>query len=78
MMQKALFFNAADSSLLPKADLILVTHEHGDHMDADVIEIIRTEKTDLVLTQKCMDRVNIQSGIVMKKPSLHHDPGDGG
>jgi L-ascorbate metabolism protein UlaG (beta-lactamase superfamily) len=56
----------ADYSKLPKADLILVTHEHGDHLDADVIKLISTERTDLIFTQRCMDRVNIPNGIVMK------------
>ena len=37
----------ADYSQLPKADLILITHEHGDHLDAKVIKIISSEKTDL-------------------------------
>jgi len=31
----------ADYSQLPKADLILVTHEHGDHLDTKAIDIIR-------------------------------------
>jgi L-ascorbate metabolism protein UlaG (beta-lactamase superfamily) len=56
----------ADYSLLPKADLILVTHEHGDHLDVDILKKISTEKTDLVFTQKCMERANIQDAIVMK------------
>ena len=56
----------ADYSLLPKADLILVTHEHGDHLDVDVLKKISTEKTDLVFTQKCMERANVQDAIVMK------------
>jgi L-ascorbate metabolism protein UlaG (beta-lactamase superfamily) len=56
----------ADYSELPKADLILVTHEHGDHLDAKVIKQISTGKTELVFTQICMDIVNNQSGIVMK------------
>ena len=56
----------ADYSKLPKADLILVTHEHGDHLDPDVLEEISTEKTDCVFTQKCMDKVKIQNGIIMK------------
>jgi len=56
----------ADYSGLPKADLILVTHEHGDHLDTEVIKLLSTEKTDLVFTQKCMDTVNIPNGIVMK------------
>lgn len=27
----------ADYSKMPKADLILITHEHGDHLDAGAI-----------------------------------------
>jgi L-ascorbate metabolism protein UlaG (beta-lactamase superfamily) len=54
----------ADYSQLPKADLILVTHEHGDHLDSKAIGIIRQEKTDLVLTKKCTDKV--EGGIIMK------------
>ncbi len=56
----------ADYTELPKADLILVTHEHGDHLDIEVIKLLTTEKTDLVFTQKCMDRVKDENGIVMK------------
>lgn len=43
----------ADYSTLPKADIILITHEHGDHFDLKVIKILRTEKTSLVLTENC-------------------------
>ncbi len=54
----------ADYSKLPKADLILVTHEHGDHLDTKAIDIIRQEKTDLVLTKDCA--VKAKGGIIMK------------
>jgi len=37
--------SAADYSRLPKADLILVTHEHGDHLDAKAIQAISTDST---------------------------------
>jgi len=30
---------------LPKADLILVTHEHGDHLDVDLIKTLRKDAT---------------------------------
>jgi L-ascorbate metabolism protein UlaG (beta-lactamase superfamily) len=56
----------ADYSGLPKADLILVTHEHGDHLDTGAIKLLSTDKTDLVLTQKCMERIKDEGGIVMK------------
>ncbi len=53
----------ADYSKVPKADLILLTHEHRDHLDLKAIEILRAEKTDVVLTQTCSSQVN--DGIVM-------------
>lgn len=54
----------ADYSTLPKADIILVTHEHGDHLDPEVIGIIRGEKTDMILTEKCTEKV--KGGLIMK------------
>lgn len=54
----------ADYSQLPKAYMILITHEHGDHLDQKAIETIRTEKTDVVLTEKCAEKV--EGGLVMK------------
>ena len=38
----------ADYSTLPDADLILVTHEHRDHLDVEAIAEIRTETTRIV------------------------------
>jgi L-ascorbate metabolism protein UlaG (beta-lactamase superfamily) len=54
----------ADYSKLPKADLILLTHEHGDHLDTKAIGIIRGEQTKVVLTKPCVEKVT--GGIVMK------------
>jgi len=54
----------ADYSSLPKADLILVTHEHGDHLDPAAIKLIRKDGTEIVLTEICAQR--IEGGIVMK------------
>ncbi len=39
----------ADYSKLPKADLILVTHSHFDHLDPEAIRQIRQESTRIVL-----------------------------
>src|SRR4030043_2347040 len=39
------FSKLADYSKLPKADIILATHHHGDHLDLPAIEKIRDEKT---------------------------------
>jgi len=37
-------------SELPKADLILITHEHGDHFDKKTLDKITTNKTSIVTT----------------------------
>ncbi len=53
-----------DYSKMPRADLILVTHEHYDHLDPVAIAAIRKEGTAIVLTEKCAAAV--KGGIVMK------------
>jgi L-ascorbate metabolism protein UlaG (beta-lactamase superfamily) len=54
----------ADYTNLPKADLILVTHEHPDHLDLKAIEKIKTGKTVLVVTGTVAKQ--IPDGIVLK------------
>ncbi len=39
--------SAGNYEFLPKADLILVTHEHGDHLDADLIKELKKSGTML-------------------------------
>ena len=53
----------ADYTKMPKADIILVTHEHRDHFDLKALEVLRTKNTVLVLTETCASR--IKGGIVM-------------
>jgi len=55
---------AADYSTMSRADLILLTHEHGDHLDTRAIEILRKSGTKLVLTSACAERV--AGGVVMQ------------
>ncbi len=43
----------ADYTTMPKADLILITHEHGDHLDAKAIDAIKKDGTEVVLTEIC-------------------------
>ena len=54
----------ADYSKLPKADLILITHEHPDHFDEQAIRILRKDSTVVVLPEICKE--TIADGLVMK------------
>jgi len=54
----------ADYSTLPKADIILVTHHHGDHFDPKAIALLKKAGTEIVLTRTCAEQGG--SGIVMK------------
>ncbi len=54
----------ADYSTLPKADIVLVTHEHGDHLDPAAIEAIRKPGTVVIATAKCAPK--LPGAVVMK------------
>ncbi|MGD2245394.1 MAG: MBL fold metallo-hydrolase [Candidatus Aminicenantes bacterium] len=58
------YSRVGDYSRLPKANLILITHDHSDHLDPKAIAAIRTEKTGLVLSEKCAETV--EGGVIMK------------
>jgi L-ascorbate metabolism protein UlaG (beta-lactamase superfamily) len=53
-----------DYTRLPKADLILVTHEHGDHLDPEAIGILRRDGTQVVVSPACAGQV--ADAVVMK------------
>ena len=61
----------ADYTKLPDADLILVTHEHGDHLDMSAIQHITKEDTRIVMTKRCMEQLEDFQANVFRN-------GDGG
>ncbi len=54
----------ADYSNLPKADLVLITHHHQDHLDPIALEKTRKPTTKVIITELC--RTAVPDGIVMK------------
>jgi L-ascorbate metabolism protein UlaG (beta-lactamase superfamily) len=58
------FSRLADYSKLPQADMILLTHEHRDHLDLKALDNLRADKTKLILTKNCAQQV--KGGIIMQ------------
>ncbi len=57
----------ADYSQMPDADLILVTHHHGDHFDPEAIDKIRTENTTIILNGRSSDEApDLEGKVVLK------------
>ncbi|MDY0296049.1 MAG: MBL fold metallo-hydrolase [Acidobacteriota bacterium] len=44
----------ADYASLPDADLILITHQHGDHLDPAAIQAIRQANTRILCSPACV------------------------
>jgi L-ascorbate metabolism protein UlaG (beta-lactamase superfamily) len=56
--------SSGDYRFLPKADMILVTHEHGDHLDPALLEELKKPGTLLFCNQNSASKVIW--GMVMK------------
>jgi len=54
----------ADYRALPRADLILITHHHGDHLDPAAIESTHNDKTKIILTAKGVE--SLKQGVIMR------------
>jgi len=57
------FSKLADYSSLPEADIILITHHHGDHLDPNAVEKIRKENTAIIVNKAGSEQV--KNGMVM-------------
>ncbi len=69
------FSRVADYSTLPKADVVLITHEHRDHLDPEALAQIRTDATDVLCTELCEGQIEggtvMRNGDVVEVQGLH-------
>jgi L-ascorbate metabolism protein UlaG (beta-lactamase superfamily) len=67
------YSKVADYDTLPKADIILVTHEHGDHLDLAAIQAIRNDRTVVAANPAAAEK--IPGAVVMKNGDRKVFPG---
>lgn len=75
--------SSGDYRFLPKADIILVTHEHGDHLDANLIDTLKktgtlvfcnqnsTAKIPWAMVMKAGDRQEINGIVIEAVPAYN-------
>jgi L-ascorbate metabolism protein UlaG (beta-lactamase superfamily) len=50
-------FSRGDYSNLPKADLVLITHHHGDHLDPGALKLVTKEGTRFVASAEAAKKL---------------------
>lgn len=60
----------ADFKTFPKADFILITHEHGDHLDNTAIDMLSKSETMIVANEACIKKTgkgkSVKNGETIK------------
>ncbi|MDO8897260.1 MAG: MBL fold metallo-hydrolase [Bacteroidales bacterium] len=59
------YSRVSDYSQLPKADLILITHQHRDHLDTAAINKIHQENTQYIVAPICLETVSFEGEVTV-------------
>ncbi len=51
------------AAVFPKADAILVTHEHFDHFDKETVDTLSTEKTVVIANPRCAEMLGYATAL---------------
>jgi L-ascorbate metabolism protein UlaG (beta-lactamase superfamily) len=67
------FGRLADYGTMPDADLVLITHPHGDHLDSGAIEAVATDETVVIVCRACSD--GVEGAAVMENGESRTEAG---
>ena len=62
-----------DYSVMPKADYIFLTHEHGDHFDKEAIKQLTGDRTQLITNKRCAEMLGYGEIMVNGQSSMFND-----
>ena len=63
----------ADYTALPKGDLILVTHEHGDHLDKKALALVTKPDSKTIVSQSCSGKVESTQVLANGQETSYRD-----
>lgn len=56
--------NGIDWQKQPKADIVVITHEHGDHFQPDILSQLRKDNTVMLMNDRCAE--DVEGATVVK------------
>lgn len=64
---------SADYSQLPKADLILITHHHPDHLDIKAVEAVSKSSTLIISTPTVIDTLKLGTALQNGESTMYNN-----
>lgn len=59
------YSSVSDYNQLPKADMILITHQHRDHLDTAAINKIHQKNTQYIVAPVCLDMASFDGQVTV-------------